>query len=71
MALFGWIVVAALSLLATVAYGFVAVMGLGRYNIGGAPNSLAKKAVIVAVGGALVLWWRMVAGWAPFAVVAA
>jgi len=66
LAIIGWLAIVAGWLWVSAFWAFCAWDGLGRYNIGGVPNSGARKFRIVL--GAVVLaeaWW-FIASIAPF-----
>ena len=68
MAIFGWICLMVISLWPTFFMVVVSWDGLGTYNIGGVPNPLSTKLLIVVGWILLVGWWYFVVSLAPFTI---
>lgn len=68
MAIIGWICMLTLIGYTTLLYIVVALNGLGKYNIGGVPNSLMTKLIIIMAGIGIIMGWIAVIELAPFTV---
>jgi hypothetical protein len=68
MVILGYFVLVFFSIMLTFAWMVQAFDGLGAYNIGGVPNSLTKKFVILCFFALLVLLWIFVYEVKPFTV---
>jgi hypothetical protein len=57
----GFAVMMLVMLYVSVVYAVVALNTLGKYNIGGVPNTLRAKIGILVVGGVVgMLWWKLI-----------
>ena len=69
MAILGFIFIVLLSVYGTLGYLLLCANGLGQYNIGGVPNKLRNKILILA--GLFLIgawWWLVVFPSAPFSI---
>lgn len=69
MAIIGWLTLCVILALGTAAWAGLAFNGLGRYNIGGVPNSPVAKVGILLLGGVVVYAWYSLFLAAPFSIV--
>jgi hypothetical protein len=69
MALFGWVVTFLGVIFLSLVYGVLCTQTLGRYNIGGVPNSAQSKICTLALGVLLVFSWMKIFQYAPFSIV--
>ena len=70
MALFGWMVCMVTMLWVTAASALVSFNMLGKYNIGGVPNTLKDKVIAIIFDVAVALAWYGVYLSAPFTLTA-
>ena len=68
MAIIGWILCLAIMGFVSLAYGLAFFNNMGTYNIGGVPNSGAKRFVTLLFGGVLVVLWISLFKAAPFTI---
>lgn len=69
LAMFGWFCLTLFLTSLSIAYGVVMLNTLGRYNIGGVPNSFATKAVVYFGFVVLLLIWGFVFYICPFSLI--
>ena len=68
MAIIGWIVCVILSFGVSIFWGGVAWDALGKYNIGGVPNSLSLKVFVILAASIPILAWMATLRYAPFTI---
>ena len=69
MAVIGFLCVCAFLLYLTIVYVLLFLDTMGKYNIGGVPNTLTSK-VITAIAGAVLWWlWTEALLYSPFEVI--
>ncbi len=66
MAVFGWIVYVVIMLYFTAASALISFNTLGKYNIGGVPNTVGDKLLNLAFNAAVLGGWYGVFLSAPF-----
>ena len=59
MAIFGWFVLTGVMFVLSMGWCALAAFSLGPYNIGGVPNSRAKKAYVLLLGAILASGWSL------------
>lgn len=57
MAVLGFIFLVLISFYGTLGYFLICANGLGQYNIGGVPNKLSNKILILIGLGLIGAWW--------------
>jgi hypothetical protein len=70
MAVFGWLCLLAGLVMLSAGYYLAALNNLGTYNIGGVPNTTAKKVATIFGAVFLVALWVLLIESAPFTVTA-
>lgn len=68
MAIIGFVALVFVLMYATAAYTLVAINNLGKYNIGGVPNSLLAKIGTLILGAILYGSWVLLLEHAPFTI---
>lgn len=68
MEIIGWLALAALLCSASSGWAALALNGLGKYNIGGVPNKLPTKLVLLVAGALLGYAWYALLSNSPFTV---
>lgn len=66
--LIGWVTITVFALWVSVLWLLTAWNGLGRYNIGGVPNSIKDKLIVIVLAVAPAGMWWVVSTAAPFTI---